>query len=222
MALKTQAEGTSSQITRKQAAYASIASSAYTGPRRGFTFANYVALHQAAHNELLDLDEPVPESKKVTDFMKGIRDPNLSMGKTAILGDITKLGDFEACQQFLSTIVMNTANQAKAERHVASVSTDGGGSLVDKIQGGSYSAEQYHSLSPEEKKRVQKLRDDAKKQKNKDKRKDRKKRKLAKLKSERESGDGEDNETSESTMANSNNAGAQFGSNGNRNKKNKA
>ena len=121
----------------------------------------------------------------------------------------------------LSTIVTNTANQAKAERHVASVSTDGGGSLVDKIQGGSYSAEQYQSLSPEEKKRVQKLRDDAKKKK-KDKRKDRKKRKLAKLKSERESGDGEDNETSESTTANSNNAGAQFGSNGNRNKKNKA
>ena len=113
------------------------------------------------------------------------------------------------------------SKSGKAERHIASVSTYGGGSLVDKIQGRTYSAEQYRLLSPEEKKRVQKLRDDAKKKK-KDKRKDRKKRKLAKLKSERESRDGEDNETSESTTANSNNAGAQFGSNGNRNKKNKA
>jgi hypothetical protein len=39
--------------------YQSDASSAYLGPRKGFTFANYVALHQAAHNQLFDLDEPV-------------------------------------------------------------------------------------------------------------------------------------------------------------------
>lgn len=38
---------------------------------KGFTFASYVTLHQLAHNELLDLDEPVSESKKVTDFLKG-------------------------------------------------------------------------------------------------------------------------------------------------------
>ena len=55
LALKSQAEGTSAKLTRKQAAYASIASSAYLGPRKGFTFATYVTLHQSAHNELLDL-----------------------------------------------------------------------------------------------------------------------------------------------------------------------
>jgi hypothetical protein len=220
MALKTQAEGTSLKLTRKQATYASITSSAYHGPCKGFTFANYVGLHQAAHNKLLDLDEPVPESKKVTDFIKGIRDPTLSMGKTAIYGDVTKLGDFEECQQFLSMIVQNTATQAKAERNIASVTTDGGsGSLIDTIQGGTYTAEQYRSLSQEEKKHVQKLRDGARKKK-KDKRKERKKRKLAKLKSERKDGNTEDDEASEPTVASSN-AGAQFGSNGNR-KKNKA
>ncbi len=75
LALKAQAEGTSAKLTRKQAAYASIASSAYLGPCKGFSFANYVTLHQTAHNnELMDLDEPVSESKKVTDFLKGIRD----------------------------------------------------------------------------------------------------------------------------------------------------
>jgi hypothetical protein len=167
------------------------------------------------------LDEPVPESKEVTDFLKGIRDPTLSMGKTAVLGDVTKLGDFEECQQFLSTVVQNTVTKAKAERHIASANTDGGGgSLVDKIQGGTSTAEQYRSLSPEEKKRVQRLRDEAMKKK-KDKRKERKKRKLAKLKSEREGRSGEDDEASEPTMASSN-AGAQFSSNGNCNKKNKA
>ena len=159
-ALKTQAEGTSTKITRKNQAYASIANSAYHGPQKGFTFSNYVTLHQAAHNELLDLEEPVAESKKVSNFLKGIHDPSLVTVKSVILGDAAKLDDFEECQQYFSTIVSNLSNQAKAEHHVASVGTEGGGggsSLVDKIKGGTYTDEQFHSLSPEEKKHVQQL-----------------------------------------------------------------
>ncbi len=105
LALKSQVEGTSAKWTRKQATYALIARSAYLGPRKVFTFASYVTLHQSAHNELLDLDEPVSESKKVTDFLKGTRDPNLNTGKSIELGDPAKLGDFKECQQYLSTIV---------------------------------------------------------------------------------------------------------------------
>ena len=225
LALKTQAEGTSAKLTRKQAAYASIASSAYLGPRKGFTFANYVTLHQAAHNELLDLDEPVSESKKVTDFLKGIRDSSLTTGKSIVLGDPAKLSDFEECQQYLSTIVQNMAAQTKAERHVSSATTDGGGknsSLVDRIKGGAYSDEQFRSLSPDEKRRVQKLRDEAKKKK-KDKAKQRKdKRKLAKLKAGKEPESGDEETESSSKPHASSNAGAQFGANGNKNKKAKS
>ena len=215
LALKTQAEGTSAKITRKQAAYASIVSSSYQGPRKGFTFAHYVNLHQAAHNELLDLDEPVAETKKVTDFLKGIRDPNLNTAKSIVLGDPVKLDDFEECQQYISTIVSNMANQAKAERHVAAVNTGGGGggggsSLVDTIKDGNYTDDQFRALSPEEKRRVQKLRDEAKKRKT-GKRKERRKRKAAKAKSEREAASGMDNETPGAGS----NAGAQFGANGN-------
>ena len=110
-------------------------------------------LHQAAHNKLLDLDEPVAESKKVSNFLKGIHDPTLIMAKSVILGNSAKLDDFEECQQYISTIVSNLSNQAKAEHHVAFISTDGsgGGSLVDKIKGGTYTDEQFCSLSPEEK-----------------------------------------------------------------------
>jgi len=118
---KLKDEGTSAKITRKNQAYASIASSAYHGPRKGFTFSNYVTLHQAAHNELLDLEEPVAESKKVSDFLTGIRDPALVTAKSVVLGDATKLDDFKECQQYFSTIVSNLSNQAKAERHVAFV-----------------------------------------------------------------------------------------------------
>jgi hypothetical protein len=221
LALKTQAEGTAAKIMRKQAAYASITSSGYHGPRKGFTFANYVNLHQAAHNELLDLDEPVAETKKVTDFLKGIRDPNLSTAKSIVLGDPIKLDDFEECQRYISTLVSAMANQAKAERHVAAVHSDGGGggggsgSLFDKIKGGNYTDEQFRSLTAEEKKKVHKLREDAKKNKS-SKRKERRKRKAAKLKSDRDSAsvDGEGSGDASS------NAGAQFGSNGSKKNKN--
>jgi hypothetical protein len=225
MALKTQAEGTSAKLTRKQAAYAKLASGSYLGPRKGFDFASYVALHQDAHNELLDLDEPVAEAKKVTDFLKGIRDPGLSTGKQIVLGDPNKLDNFEECQQYLSSLVATTANQAKAERHVASVSTradSGGSSLVDKIKGGTYTNEQFHALSTEEKARVQQYRDEATK-KRKDKRKaQKKKRKLAKARSEREGGSDDDGESGSAGQQPNSNAGAQFGANGNRGKKNRS
>jgi hypothetical protein len=172
-------------------------------------------LHQAAHNKLLDLDEPVSDTKKLTNFLKGIRDPNLNTGKSIVLlGDPAKLEDFEMCQQYLSTIITNLGNQAKVERHVAAVHTGGGGggSLVDKIKGGSYTNEQFRSLSPEEKKQVLKLREEAKKKKS-EKWKAQKKRRAAKLKSEcMEEGDELPEETAGA------NAGAQFGSHGNRKK----
>ena len=229
LALKAQAEGTSAKLTRKQSAYASIASSTYLGPRKGFTFASYVTLHQSAHNELLDLDEPVSESKKVTDFLKGIRDPNLNTGKSIVLGDPMKLGNFEECQQYLSTVVQNMSAQMKSERQVSSASTgDGGGrggsALVDRIKGGAYSDEQFRALSPEDKKRVQKYRDEAKKKK-KAKNKDRKeKRKLAKVSKAEKGNDSEDEEGREDNApaGSAASAGAQFGANGNKNKKSKA
>jgi hypothetical protein len=225
LTLKAQAEGTSAKLTRKQAAYASIASSAYLGPRKGFTFASYVTLHQSAHNELMDLDEPVSESKKVTDFLKGIRDPNLNTGKSIVLGDPAKLGDFEECQQYLSTVVQNMSAQMKSERQVSSTVSDGGGrggsNLVDRIKGGAYSDDQFRALSAEDKRRVQKYRDEAKRKK-KAKNKDRKdKRKLAKLKADKDSPSDDDGDKEEAPAASSS-AGAQFGANGNKAKKPKA
>ena len=172
MALKQQAEGASSKILRKTKAYASIKNALYRGPRKGSTFANYVTLHQEAHNELFDLKEVISETKKVTDFLTGIQDPNLEVGKTVILSDPAMLEDFGACQQYLSTVVQTKATQAKAERQISSVLAEGGGgggpkhgSLVDKMKGGPYSTAQYKSLSKEEKERVAKFRADTEKQK---------------------------------------------------------
>ena len=63
-------------------------------------------------------------TKKVTDFLKGIQDPILAVGKTVVLGDPSKMSDFLECQQYLATIVLNTGNQAKLERNVLAALKD--------------------------------------------------------------------------------------------------
>jgi hypothetical protein len=66
-------------------------------------------------------------------------------------------------------IMSNLSNQVKVECHIgAFIGTDssrGGGSLVNKIKGGTYTDEQFCSLSLEENQRVLKLRKEAKKKK---------------------------------------------------------
>jgi hypothetical protein len=54
-ALRRQCEGKTSIKTRKNKAYGSIGSAVYKGIRKQFTFAQYVTIHQTAHNELEDL-----------------------------------------------------------------------------------------------------------------------------------------------------------------------
>ena len=224
LTLKKQAEGQSAQQTRKALAYATLNTSSYRGPRRGYSFANYVSLHQEAHNELLDLDEPVPETKKVTDFLKGIQDTALAVGKSIVLGDPLKMSDFEECQQYLGTLIQNTGVQAKLERNVSSTHTDGGGggsggsSLVDKVKGGTYSDAQWGGLTPAERERVSKYRKEAASKKKGKAKARAKKRKLAKAKSARQKDDDEGSEEEVPTRPQLD-AGAQFGSNGSKKKK---
>jgi len=119
LALKCQCEGTSAIQSRKAAAYAKIASARYSGHKKTFTFDNYVEMHQNAHNTLSELDEPVPETKKVTDFLAEITDSRLGNAKDLILGDPNKLQNFEACQQYLKTLVYNKTTQEKHERQIS-------------------------------------------------------------------------------------------------------
>ena len=81
-------------------------------------------MHQEAHNTLADLQETVPETKKVTDFLSGITDPRLMNAKDLVLGDPVKLQNFEACQQYLKTLVYNKATQDKHERNISGLITD--------------------------------------------------------------------------------------------------
>lgn len=128
LALRAQCEGTASMISRKNKAYAKIAAAVYKGPRKHYRFQDYVNAHQSAHNDILacDENEAIPETKKVSDFLKGITDPLLEAPIAVVLGDPTKLSDFEACQQFLSTSVENRENLGATPRGIASMERHGG------------------------------------------------------------------------------------------------
>ena len=186
-ALKSQAEGRSAIATRKAKAYAMVTTALFTGKGK-FSFDQYVGRHQQAHNELLFLEEPVAETKKVTNFLAGIRDPKLETAIQTCMGDEQKLTNFELCQQYFKTIVENTKTRTKSPsdiREIAKVgitkdkkkakqkkskaSDDDRSPSGIAIHSGQYSAKDYNKLKPFEKAKVKQLREEAKKKEKKDK-----------------------------------------------------
>jgi hypothetical protein len=101
-----------------------ITTSLFTGKRK-FSFDQYVGRHKQVHNELLFLDEPVAETKKVTDFLAGICDPKLETAIQSCMGDELKLTNFEMCQQCFKTIVENTKMRTKLPSDVREISKVG-------------------------------------------------------------------------------------------------
>ena len=174
LAIKTQAEGRAAEDTRKQRAYAMIATARYAGPRRNWTFQSYVQRHQEAHNELLILQEPIPETKKVTDFLAGITDSRLANAKDIILGNAEYLHSFEQCQQYLATLVGNKAEQAKIDRQISQVQASStssrnrsDGKTKDKakqpkIHAGNYTNQEWRDLGDDGRAKVRALREKAK------------------------------------------------------------
>jgi hypothetical protein len=73
-------------------------------------------LYQTAHNEILDCDptEAIPESKKVSDFVKGITDLKLESTVSVVLGNPRMLHDVQMCQQYLSMTMENRATLRRA------------------------------------------------------------------------------------------------------------
>ena len=123
LALCQQCEGGSSLLTCKNQAYASLKGAAYHGPCKAYTYQQYVALHQDAHNELEDCNEAVPETKKVADFLAGISCPLLQMGLNIVMSDPLKLSNFDVTQQFLGTLVANQANHNRIKNDERGIST---------------------------------------------------------------------------------------------------
>jgi hypothetical protein len=139
-----------------------IATARYTGKPR-YSFDSYIARHQKAHNELFVLGEVLSESKKVQDFLCSIEDSSFSTFNGIVLGDNTKLENFELCQQYLKTCsnVLQTAQATSNKHTVASTSSfkaKGGGNRKNNNKGsltgpnepphyGHYTNEEYRALT---------------------------------------------------------------------------
>lgn len=131
-AIRIQCEGTAGKLARKNAAYAKITQTVYSGPRKHFTFQDYINVHVESHNEIVDCDprEAIPEGKKVADFIGGITDPGLLTAIQVIYSDNTKMSNFDKCQKFLKTSLVNKKSMTAAPRRViaqASTNHRGGG-----------------------------------------------------------------------------------------------
>jgi len=68
MALKEHFDGPGSNIRLKAAAYAAIKRSEYKDAKN-FDYELYRRIHTQAHSDLARYGEPVPETKKVKDFL---------------------------------------------------------------------------------------------------------------------------------------------------------
>lgn len=126
-------EGDAMQTRSKQECYDSIAKATYQGPKRTFDFSSYVAIHQQAHQDLTRLGEPIPENKKVRDFLQGITDPQCQNIKLNVLSNPFFMNDFAQTINYMaSAIDMITKNTSTSSRQISetksSVTNSGRGS----------------------------------------------------------------------------------------------
>ena len=80
LSVQCQAIGTAANTLKKKLTYNQILTAKYNGQGH-FSFQAFVHHHQKVHYILADLEKPVPETKKVTEFMNGIsvREQDLAM-----------------------------------------------------------------------------------------------------------------------------------------------
>jgi hypothetical protein len=88
--------------------------------------ATYDAIHQQAHQDLHRLSEPVPENKKVCDFLHGINDPQYSTIKLNILSNMSFMNDFAQMVNYIaSAIDMTTKNASTTARQISELNRSG-------------------------------------------------------------------------------------------------
>ena len=102
--LKAQGEGPAGRKTRKDEAWNLLNHTKYHGNKKGFSFSSYIEHHTRAHNILLEEEEPVTETRKVTQFLDGILAPSLMAAKDIVATRPDLQSDFTACTLLLLSI----------------------------------------------------------------------------------------------------------------------
>ncbi len=121
-------EGDAMQTRSKQECYDAISKANYQGTKRNFNFSTYVTIHQQAYQDLIRLGEPVPENKKVRDFLQGITDPQCSNIKLNILSNPTFMNNFAQTINYMaSAIDMITKNNPNNPRQISELNRNNPG-----------------------------------------------------------------------------------------------
>jgi len=120
-ALITYYEGDSMKTRTKQECYDTIAKAAYKGNSRTFDFSAYVAIHQQAHQDLFRLGEPVPENKKVRDFLNGIMDTQCANIKLNVLANSAYMNDFAMMINYCATAIDMIKRNDSSSRQISEV-----------------------------------------------------------------------------------------------------
>jgi hypothetical protein len=161
--------------------YASIAAAKYYGEHKKFTFETYVTIHQDAYSDLEQYGEVISEEKRVRDLLTNIKDtsPAASAAKGTILATSNLRNNFANAVAHLSTTLQlgqpmqeprnisstqsghgsnnqNNSNQSQGGRGKGHGGKRGHGRGRGgrNIYLGSYAPNDWHNLSPEDKKRV--------------------------------------------------------------------
>jgi hypothetical protein len=129
-ALMTYYKGDAMQTRSKQECYDAISKANYQGNKRNFDFGTYVAIHQQAHQDIMRLGEPIPENKKVRDFLQGITDPQCSNIKLNVLSNPTFMNNFAQTINYMaSAIDMITKNNPSSTRQISELNRHNSGRM---------------------------------------------------------------------------------------------
>ena len=157
-------EGDSMKSRLKSSAYKMIQRANYQGPRRNFEFSTYISIHQRAHEHLSRFGEPVPELKKVRDFLDGITDPRCQAIKLAVQANPLYMNSFVETVNYVTGAIdlLGSQHNPTSARRIGELTTHdnrgghrGGGRGRGRSNlARSYSPEEWLALSPEERARV--------------------------------------------------------------------
>ena len=80
-----------------------------------------------AHQDLIRLGEPIPENKKVRDFLNGIQDPQCATIKLTVLANNLYINNFaQAVNYIAGAIDLITKNTSTSARQISDITCNDG------------------------------------------------------------------------------------------------
>ena len=123
-------DGINNKTLTKDEAYNLIPTSQYIREKSHFNFEKYLTIHTKAHQDLVDNGEPMPESRKVRDFLDHINCNEMKTRVANVLADEGKSENFITTANYLSFFArkqMSLSETKNRGRSIGSASCKGRG-----------------------------------------------------------------------------------------------